>query len=476
MKLYLVKKFNKTPYLHAKDLLWLEYIQIITGSNFPSIYKICDLNCGNGKMLSALAALYPTITFTGVCLNADDFKSADLIKSKLNLNNLIFFHTSSIREISKLDILPQNLVYVHDVWNFCDEEDKHHLASLTDAADITIVSYDALPGHASMIPIHHTLANKKNSNRALHYINQHYGGYFQAHPIAGMLINEDMNRYAHPKWHPQSVEQVSQYFTAPLKGEFPIHKNYPYVGMSKEEKDLFATINDPIYFSTMRDYTLNTIKRTDIYANPFSEKAKNFSDLSFGQIKSQKSFPDKSVKGQVTFFYQKPIFQDIFEATKHGFICYADLKEYLPQHSHYELTKSLHELIAGEALLVSALPFKPHTTLSPDFKGKIKFTHPFNEHMCNSTPMEGGVFIIPETKTIIPIKGMECALLQALTKVTLPFAAQICADNYIKDNPKSHLLGKDYKQITSNFLIALDNLKKKYLLKLIEMNVVETLE
>lgn len=476
MKLYLVQKFNRTPYIQAKDPLWLEYIQIITGNNFSNIANVCDVNCGNGKMLCALAFLYPNIRFTGISLNLEDKRHAVKIKSALNLQNIDFFYAASISEIPSFYLPPQSLVFLHNIWNFCDEEERKTLSQFANTSGITIVSYDALPGHASLIAIHHTLVKNNNAGKTLHYINQHYGSYFQAHPVAGVLMNEDMNRYMHPKWHPQSVEQLSEYFSAPLKGEFPVYKNYPYVGMSKEEKELFSQIKDPLYFSAMKDYTFNTTNRTDIFANPLSKKGRNFSDLSFGQITSHKSFPNKIVKGRITFFYQKQIFQDIFKKTKHGFVPYIDVKESLPQCSDYELTKAIHELVAGEVLQVSLCPYKTQTTITlENFNGKIKFTHPFNEYISQNTPLEGNIFINPETKTIIPVEGMECALLQALTKVTLPLAAQLCAANFIKNNPQNHLLGKNHKQITNNFLIALDRLKNRYLPKLVEMNMVEIL-
>lgn len=119
-------------------------------------FTYCDLGCGDGTTVCALASVNPEARFYGVDFNAHHIDKAKTTAEELGLENIAFvqagFEELENHELPEMDLVAMNGIYawlesrpLHGVWEF--------LKSRLRTGGLFYVEYTTLPGMAAVPPL-----------------------------------------------------------------------------------------------------------------------------------------------------------------------------------------------------------------------------------------------------------------------------------------------------------------------------------
>jgi len=121
-------------------------------------FNYCELGCGKGITILALAANYPSGKFYAIDFNPSYIASARRIAEKANLTNIYFFEESFQELIDKPDLLPQmNFIIFHGIYTWISDENRLNLIKLCYrhllSGGFVYNSYNAKPGWNDVEPL-----------------------------------------------------------------------------------------------------------------------------------------------------------------------------------------------------------------------------------------------------------------------------------------------------------------------------------
>lgn len=254
-------------------------------------FDYCELGCGNGDTLVALAAAHPSARFVGVDLIAEHVAHATALAKDGGVENVRFlegdFETLERADLPSFDYVTANgvLSWVgpakrRAVFDFAREKLRE--------GGLLYVSYNALPGSAAIEPLRRLLVDTTRKveggslERALHGVKLAQllaaGGaaYFKANPYAKRTLDTMMggglayvvHEYFHSNWHSMYFGDVARELADHglfFVGQLPAHLNYRDLTIPGALLDLFKMIDDRLLFESLKDYAVNESFRRDVY-------------------------------------------------------------------------------------------------------------------------------------------------------------------------------------------------------------------
>lgn len=311
-------------------------------------------------------------------------------------------------------------------------------------------------------------ANKVKLNRLFQHLKS-----VSVDDLNKLLFSPHLNTYyAHDMFQPQhDVKYV---------GEMPMVNNYLHLGLTQEQK---------AFVGSYTENSLTAVERRDLITLPFLKmdvwskcesdqpyKTMCAEDVYFGVYSIADRFPESVKIGNISFNFQGEAFtvlRAIFNA--HGFL---KISAILEKVSHLGLpaqivVNQLMILVATEQLKVSFFPSKTRAYEEANVKEyKLKFKHVMNQNMFSDMYKffnESGVVIDPETHLVIPFDQRMCMVMAALTKVSVSFVAQYCAEAWCKKYEEDVKI----QSITAEFKSILLRFKKHYFVKFLELNLID---
>ena len=119
-------------------------------------FAYCDLGCGDGTTLNALAALYPDARFVGVDFNPSHVATAQETAAECGLSNVQFIE-ASFSDLPQLDLPTFDFVTANGIYAWLEEQQaqavRNFLTQHLQGGGLFYVEYTSLPGKISVTPL-----------------------------------------------------------------------------------------------------------------------------------------------------------------------------------------------------------------------------------------------------------------------------------------------------------------------------------
>lgn len=201
---------------------WLHYAAVLNGARGrdpKTAFRYLELGCGRGYSTLVHAACFPQGTFVGVDSDESAIADAQGWAQALGLTN-VRFAVARFDDAALLDDDAFDFVALHGVYSWVTEESRAAIRALLadKLADggLAYVSYNAMPGWASELPLRRLLGELSSGESiadAARTIDGLRGfGFFKAHPSAeravaswqgkpeGYLAHEYLAEACEPLW------------------------------------------------------------------------------------------------------------------------------------------------------------------------------------------------------------------------------------------------------------------------------------
>jgi SAM-dependent methyltransferase len=253
-----------------------------------------ELGCGYGLSTLIHAATNPQATFIGVDFLPEHVATAREMAHAAGLKNIAFIEGSFARW-SDMNLPPCDFITMHGVWSWVSAANRAHILQCVDKhlkpGGAVYVSYNALPGHAAMLPIRELMMME--FTRAQGTVPQRIaaaialvdevksvgGGFFADNPLAahrfeqmkGLAPNYLAHEYFNSDWQAFHFREVANSFGA-LGLQFAAHAdlfvNIDDVHFPPSARMDIARLTDPTLAETYRDFALDRQFRADLYVRP----------------------------------------------------------------------------------------------------------------------------------------------------------------------------------------------------------------
>ena len=253
-------------------------------------FDYCELGAGPGDTACTLAAAYPRARFVGVDFNPAHVTFAREMAHRGGLENVRFLE----RDFADLEgnSLPQlDFVCAHGVLAWIAPDKQRALIALAarmlKPGGVLYVSYNALPGWASVQPLRRLLTDAagttgsplERARRAVDLARTLRDGgaqYFASNPAAGEMIatmdwvgpGYTVHEYLQEHWRPMySADLATEMAAAGLRfaGQLPLHRNVPRLTLPAGLAALFEEPRDRIDAEHLKDFATNNFFRADVY-------------------------------------------------------------------------------------------------------------------------------------------------------------------------------------------------------------------
>jgi hypothetical protein len=255
--------------------------------------RYLELGFGNGLSLNLHAAASPG-EFWGTDFNPSHVAEArDLAGPASNVRLL----ADSFAELLARPDLPEfDVIALHGVWSWITDENRRRIVDLVRRhlaiGGVLYVSYNALPGHAPIIPLQHLLQLHADLcgtdaeglparvRGAIAFASKLSGAgatYFQTSPRAAQLLarlpDQDVRYVGHEyftgNWRAMAFSQVADALAeARLRFLTSAHllDHIDSVNFTPEAQAVLEEVRHPVLRQTVRDYFVNQTFRRDLFA------------------------------------------------------------------------------------------------------------------------------------------------------------------------------------------------------------------
>jgi SAM-dependent methyltransferase len=156
---YLLDLTYTTYYFAEQSPVVLNYVGKQNGAkgcNLHEPFTYCDLGCGNGLTCNTLAAANPHGEFYGIDLNPQHISNARSLAEKAQLTNVHFLE-SSFDDLQQSNLPKFDFITLHGVYSWVSPSVRSEICEVLKRFlkphGLVYVSYNALPGWASLLPI-----------------------------------------------------------------------------------------------------------------------------------------------------------------------------------------------------------------------------------------------------------------------------------------------------------------------------------
>ncbi|MFO0613011.1 MAG: class I SAM-dependent methyltransferase [Polyangiaceae bacterium] len=260
----------------------------------PEGFDYCELGCGMGDTLVALAAANPHARFWGVDLLPGHVAAARRLAEEGGVTNVQLLECDFER--LPREALPRfDFVVAHGVCSWISPEKRRAMFDVARAlltpGGIFFVSYNALPGWSAIEPLRRLLLDATRdmeadpiarARRGIEFARALLDGgarYFAENPgaraVLEMIEQKDLayvvHEYFHDHWHPLYFRDLATELTShsedpfTFAGQYPLYANYTELAIPERLRDDFRRVPDRITYESLKDYASGTSFRRDVW-------------------------------------------------------------------------------------------------------------------------------------------------------------------------------------------------------------------
>lgn len=244
-------------------------------------FAYCELGCGFGDTLIAIAAANPGSSFVGIDIVPEHIAEARRTAEAGDVRNVVFLE----QDFAEADVGPFDYIVAHGVMSWVGPQVRDalvHFARTRSRGDgLLFTSYNALPAWAAIEPLRNLLVHAGGTDsldrarRGLALAKKLAAAdYFANNPPAQAML-ETMERaglpyivheYLHAHWAPLyfgRVASLMQDAGLPYVGSLPLSANYRDLVLPP---GLAFDTDDRVTFEGLKDYAVDTYLRRDVFA------------------------------------------------------------------------------------------------------------------------------------------------------------------------------------------------------------------
>ena len=311
-------------------------------------FDYCELGCGHGDTLVALAAANPRARFVGVDFNAEHVAHGRGLAFEGGVDNVQLLDLDFEALLAE-DLGPFDYVVAHGVLSWVAPAKRKAVLDFAAArlkpGGLLYVSYNALPGWAAIEPLRQLLtsgaaADEGSLGRARHGLDfarrvaDAGAEYFLQNPAARAMLETLeklglsylVHEYLHQHWQPMYFAQVAREMaTADLHfvGVQPLFLNFRDLAVPASTWPLFEGVTDRHAFEGLKDFALNEYFRRDVYVKgaPRRSEAVTAAYLEgtpFGGAAAEVPLERDVTLRHHTMHFDAPVFDGLFAALADG--------------------------------------------------------------------------------------------------------------------------------------------------------------
>ncbi len=309
-------------------------------------FDYCELGCGHGDTLAALAAAHPRARFLGVDIGAAHIASAKRLARDGALDNVGFLE----RDFEALlddDVGEFDYVVAHGVLTWIGPDKRKAMLALASRmlkpGGLLYVTYNAMPGWSAVEPLRQlllsplgqaasgtTLERAKAGLAFAQQLERSGAEYFAKNPSASEMLAAMtraglpyvIHEYLHEHWTPMYFARVAwEMATHDLHfaGVLPLLLNFRDSAIPEKLEAAFEGVTDRATFESLKDFAINEFFRRDVYVKgkpPRSAEAMHvhLDETPWSTTPGERlvRLPHRVVR------LEGAIYDAIFEATSHG--------------------------------------------------------------------------------------------------------------------------------------------------------------
>lgn len=271
------------------------YVAALNGYAAPRVdreFAYCELGCGRGMTSAVLAATHPQARFYACDLNPGHVRYARELAEAGGVGNVTFLERSFAGMLE--EELPQfDFITLHGVWSWVPEPVRGEIRAFLKAklkpSGLAMVSYNAMPGWAPIMPIRrmmHAYADALPGNsiekvaqafKYVQHIAENGAAFFATNPAAAgqlksigkadprYVAHEYMTPHGDPFYFPEVAEAMQEIGLA-FAGSMHPANNYAEFMVAPQFQSLMQSAPSRTVAETHRDFIANTRFRQDLYA------------------------------------------------------------------------------------------------------------------------------------------------------------------------------------------------------------------
>ena len=253
----------------------------------------CELGFGQGVSVNMHAAASPG-QWWGTDFNPSQAGLAQSL-AQAAANNSHLSDEAFDAFCARADLPDFDFIGLHGIWSWISDDNRSVIVDFLrrklKVGGVLYISYNTQPGWASFAPMRHLMTHHANTmgasgqgivsriDGAIEFADKLIETnplFTRANPQVAERLNKlkEQNRhylaheYFNRDWHPMHVDTMAQWLE-PAKLQFAGSANYlDYVdalNLSKEQQELLAGIEDPIFKQSVRDFMVNQQFRKDYW-------------------------------------------------------------------------------------------------------------------------------------------------------------------------------------------------------------------
>lgn len=402
------------------------------GVELPEIKNACELGFGQGVSVNLHAAGQPSTNWFGTDFNPNQAGFAQSIAKSSGVTAQLF-DQSFEQFCGRADLPDFDFIGIHGIWSWISDANRSVIVDFIhrklSVGGVVYISYNTLPGWSTAAPLRHVMTQYTDSltgpgqgilNRidaALDFTQQ----LVDSNPnyvIANPAIKERFKRikeqnknylaheYFNRDWHPMYFSDLSQWLK-PAKVSFACSASFldhiDAANLSDEQQSLLASLPDPNFKQTVRDFMVNQQFRKDLWVkgqrriDPITQKSRlRAHSIILTTQRSNIVLEIQSARGQVNL--NETIYNPIIDAlSDHDVHTIGDLEKSL-QNQGISLTQIVQAVIvlaaAGHVYSVlgdgkTSLGIETCQKANQEFINRSKTSSDFNYL---ASPLLGGGF------------------------------------------------------------------------------------
>ena len=259
----------------------------------PEMGAACELGFGQG-MSANLHAAASVVQWHGTDFNPSQAAFAQELVSACESGAQLFDEAFD-HFCTRSDLPDFDYIGLHGIWSWISDENRNVIVDFIrrklKVGGVVYISYNTQPGWAAMVPMRDLLTEHaqvlgadgagivSRIDNALAFVDQLLAAnptYARANPQVAERVKKikDQNRhylaheYFNRDWKPMAFEEMARWLE-PAKVQWACSANYldaiDTVNLSAEQQTLLASIPDPMFRQTTRDFCVNQQFRKDYW-------------------------------------------------------------------------------------------------------------------------------------------------------------------------------------------------------------------
>jgi SAM-dependent methyltransferase len=413
-------------------------------------FDYCEIGCGNGDTICALAAAYPDATFLGVDLSAEHVEFARSLAERAEVANVRFVQ-GDFEELARDGVAPLaggfHYVCAHGVLSWVPADKRRALIAAASgvlrAGGLFYVGHNTMPGWAAVEPMRRLMLDTSTAAGGDLASRVRYGlgvarlfsdggaEYFAANQAAREMLATALragvgyaaHEYFVEEWHPLYFADLAEEMYArglAFAGSMPLFRGVPELVVPPGLREAFGRVADRTAFESLKDFATNAFFRTDVWVKGDGARsetvARNYVDATtFGTLVATDAVKREVRLGHDTLRFDGPAFDALVPRLAAGRATIAELSAdpALAPLGVDALRRSVLELAYGE----QAWPMRAGRARASSSE-RLRVPLPYNrfvleQRLSGHHPI---VLAAPAAATAITLSMLHAVVLRALTE------------------------------------------------------------